>query len=106
MEGITTLCQAVERAKALKIIQGEGFAREKFVKNTAREGQKGGANVEKGEVEGDKERKEEGKTDKKVNFQKGNARGSKSGANRGECWTCGKTGHFRSGCPEQRGNAI
>ncbi|XP_071576725.1 uncharacterized protein [Temnothorax nylanderi] len=106
MEGITSLCQAVERAKALKIIQGEGFGRGKFNGNTVKEGQKGGANVEGGEIEADKERKEDGKTERKGNFQKGNGRGNKFSANRGECWTCGKTGHFRSECPEQRGNAI
>jgi hypothetical protein len=101
IEGITSLSRAVERAKALKIIQGDNYAREreKTNKSFPKEGQNNNFNGKKG-TEGNGKQAEEGK-----NEQRGNSRGSRN-ASRGECWTCGKTGHFRSECPQERGNTV
>ncbi|XP_071579583.1 uncharacterized protein [Temnothorax nylanderi] len=80
MEGITSLNLAVERAKALKIIQGDNSERyrENLNKNFVK---KGDRNLVKNE-ERDDGGKAEGK-DKEGKGPKGNWRGSKFGAQRG-----------------------
>ncbi|XP_024886697.1 uncharacterized protein LOC112464121 [Temnothorax curvispinosus] len=74
IEGITSLNRAVERAKALKIIQGDNYAREKEKTNKSfpKEGQNNNFNGKKG-TEGNGKQAEEGK-----NEQRENSRGSKS----------------------------
>jgi len=98
LENITSLSVAIERAKTIKMIQGEGFEKKKgnFNKNFS---EKKDA-AQGGKTEGEREGKE-----KQGNFGKKNWQGSKFGAGRKECWTCGKVGHFRSDCPEEKGNS-
>jgi len=97
LENITSLNLAIERAKTIKMIQGEGLKKEKenFNKNFSGK-EKEVARENK--TEDDREGKE-----KKGNFGKKKRFGSKSSADR-ECWTCGKTGHYRSECPEGNAN--
>ncbi|XP_024872054.1 uncharacterized protein LOC112454735 [Temnothorax curvispinosus] len=79
IEGITSLSRAVERAKALKIIQGDNYAREKEKTNKSfpKEGQNNNFNGKKG-TEGNGKQAEEEK-----NEQRGNSRGSKSASREG-----------------------
>ena len=98
MENISSLNLAIERAKTLKVIQGEFSERRgenfrRFIKEKGK-GAEGTEARRFGTKERDESRKEE----------KGKRFGSKLNAGR-ECWTCGKTGHFRSECPEGKGNA-
>ena len=109
LEGITSLKLAVERAKAVKIIREENFERKRdgygkfsgrnfeqknFEKGERKDARKAGdAKVAEGEGKGG-------------NGQKGKWRGNNFGINSRECWTCGKTGHFRAECPNEKGNAV
>jgi len=81
------------------MIQGEGFKKEKgnFYKNLS---EKEKEVAQKNKTEDEREEKE-----KKGNFGKKKRFDSKLNASR-ECWTCGKTGHFLSDCPEEKGNAV
>ncbi|XP_011858923.1 PREDICTED: uncharacterized protein LOC105556439 [Vollenhovia emeryi] len=105
LERISSLNLAVERAKAIKIIQGGNFRRE-------REDTYGiSLNEERGKSLGGKELKSE-RNDKPATRKKSetdqrkNWRDNKYAAKREECWTCGKFGHFRSECPASEGNSI
>lgn len=100
LEGITSLNLAIERAKAVKIIQEEDFGRRKerrwntgnFQKSNERD-ERNHARIKRKD---EKEKHEYSRRNKwhKSNFHMGNK----------ECWTCGKKGHFRSECPEEKGN--
>ncbi|XP_071652338.1 uncharacterized protein [Temnothorax longispinosus] len=85
LEGVTSLKTAVERAKAIKIIQGNSFERKReyFGKNFE--------NVE-GKV-GEKKEGEDGKD----SAPRGSCRTN-------QCWSCGETEHFRSECPNYEKN--
>ncbi|KYN22676.1 hypothetical protein ALC57_04918 [Trachymyrmex cornetzi] len=74
MEGVTSLRIAIERAKAVQLIQGTCFENNK---------------------------EENNKVNKNGNFFE-NKSGVKVG-NKRECWECGKEGHFRSECPDRTG---
>ncbi|XP_036148536.1 uncharacterized protein LOC118647560 [Monomorium pharaonis] len=99
LEGISSLKAAVERAKAIEIIQEANFERkekfgrnfDRFRRNFEREERKDARSV-------GGEKSEEG------GFRK-NWRGLKSAAKDKECWAYGKTGHFRFECPDAKGNA-
>lgn len=96
LEGITSLRQAVERAKAIRNICADSFERQKKFGNY------GGSFYGKPKFsEREDSRERESKEEK---GRKRSWRDKKSVASR-ECWTCGKTGHFRSECP-QEGNSV
>jgi len=107
LEGITSLNLAVERAKAVKIIQGESFVGKKenfgrFNKNSERgdyqKAERNDARKENGEKKNEEKKRE--------NPPGGRWRRNNFSSKRKECWTCGKAGHFRAECPEERGNAV
>jgi len=98
---------AVERAKAVKIIQGKSFDKKKenfgrFNRNFERE------IYQKGERNDARKEKEKGENDIKIreNLSGGRWRRNNFSSKGKECWTCGKTGHFRTECPGERGNAV
>lgn len=102
LENITSLNLAIERAKTVKMIQGEGIERKKGNFNRNFSGGK-----KKDTSQGEKTGSErEGKGKQQRNFGRKNWSGSKFGADRRECWTCGKVGHFRSDCPQEKGNSV
>ncbi|EFN73165.1 hypothetical protein EAG_04002 [Camponotus floridanus] len=84
LEGISSLKLAVERGKAVKIIQGENFERKKDYERRFEKG-KGDA------LTHERKSKEE---------ENGKQKGTK------ECWLCGKAGHYRADCPEKEENPI
>lgn len=114
LEGITSLNFAVERAKTVEIIQGEYFERKR--ENVNRKS----TNFGKFYSANQKAERNDARKDNENGNKNGNARKEHEGKNpaggkwrrnsfssRGkECWTCGKTGHFRSECPEEKGNAV
>lgn len=89
---------AVERAKVVKTIQKSSFEGSRTGENSSRRD-----NEEKkssfDQNSGEKKEKGEGK---QKNFTPRN----RFGNGPRECWTCGKTGHFRSDCPENKGNSV
>lgn len=95
LEGLTSLKLAIERAKAVKIIQGENFDRKKDFQRRFEKGKGDARTFEKRD-------KEEEKGKKKGGIEKGNWKKT----NTKECWLCGKTGHFRSDCPKNEGNTV
>lgn len=93
LEGLTLLKLAIERAKAVKIIQRENFERKRDFEKRFEEEKRNARNNEK---------KREGKeTDKKKG---GFGQGNWKRTNTKERWLCGKTEQFRSDCPENKGN--
>lgn len=100
LEGVTSLKAAVERAKAIKIIQGEDFERGREGYN----GNKFGRRFAEGEKGANQGQGSEKKEPRKAFAQKGQGQRDKFGSGPRECWTCGKSGHFRAECPENKGN--
>lgn len=111
LEGITSLNLAVERAKTVKIIQGESLERNRRF-NSANPYQKAERNharkdfKKENKNENDQNNGDERKDHKKKNPSGGKWRGNNFSSKGKECWTCGKAGHFRSECPEEKGNAV
>jgi len=113
LEGITSLREAIVRAKTIKLIQESNFEQRR--KNVNFEGRKENGN--NNNFNGNFNR---GARDCKKNFEsnsKGNERkfkknkfgesnnnGEKRIGNGKECWECGKEGHFRSECPGKQEN--
>jgi len=98
---------AVERAKAIKIIQGESFDRKKehfgrFNRNSEKgiyqKAKRNDARKEKEKGENEEKRRE--------NPSGRRWRRNNSSPKGKECWTYGKAGHFRAECPKDRGNAV
>lgn len=89
---------AAKMAKTVKIIQKSSFEGNRGGENSFRHG-----NEEKKSLfdqsSGEKKEKGEGK---QKNFTPRN----RFGNGPRECWTCGKAGHFRSDCPENKGNSV
>lgn len=98
LEGITSLKIAIERAKTIKVIQGETFGKKRF-DNFANKSSNG--KFYRKNEDGEKKEEKEGTT-KREN----NERGNRKPRTMRECWLCGKTGHFRSECPDNKGNGI
>jgi len=99
---------AVERAKAVKIIQGESFDRKKenfgrFSRNSERGVYQ---EAERNHARKEKEKGEKNEEKKRENPSGGRWRRNNFSSKGKECWTCGKAGHFRAECPEERGNAV
>jgi len=96
LEGISSLKSAVERAMAVKIIQENSFAINKFVRQENKFSKfnfKQKMASEGKEKEGEENDKKKVWKSNKFNFQK-----NRFAANK-ECWQCGAQGHFRSECP-------
>lgn len=93
LEGLTLLKLTIERAKAVKIIQGENFEKKRDFENWFEKEKTDARNNEKME-------KDEERDKKKRDFAQGNWKRT----NTRECWLYGKTGYFRSDCPENKGN--
>lgn len=114
LEGITSLNLAIERAKIVGLIQGEHFERKKeknFNGKFNNFGKFKSANYQRAERnDAQKNYKNENGNKNSENMRKRNEKRNSSGndfSSRGkECWTCGKTGHFRFECPEEKGNAV
>lgn len=98
LERITSLRLAIERAKAIKIIQDQNFRRRqdfRFGKrNFVKENQE--SKKENGRMEEKEDRKEKGRKNQ-GDWKKSPGR---------ECWQCRKLSHFRAECPGNEGNAI
>jgi len=93
LEGINSLKSAVIRARAIKEINKESFG-EKGYKNFKK------IDFIKGETRAEeKNEKGGGRIREREEQKKGT-----SSINRGECWLCGKPGHFRFECPSKKGN--
>lgn len=103
LEGASSLKTAIERAKAIKAIQEKNFGwkfgrnRESNFRDSFEGERRKNARDKKGEKSLDEEKFE--------NEERKVWRNKRSAANR-ECWTCGKSGHFRFECPERKGNAV
>ncbi|KYN12269.1 hypothetical protein ALC57_15561 [Trachymyrmex cornetzi] len=97
MEGKTSLREATERGKAIKLIQENNFQYKK--ESNLNFGRKQKSQIEKNNEESEGN-KFNGKRFKKLLVNK-NFEGRK---NNKECWECGKEGHFRSECPGKAGN--
>ena len=97
LEGVSSLKLAIERAKAVKIIQESNFVYERRYNSNFKnnfEGKKVG-DPQDGKDQGEKRSTRAGKDGRGLENLARDPR---------ECWTCGKTGHFRADCPEGEGN--
>ncbi|KYN29413.1 hypothetical protein ALC57_01146, partial [Trachymyrmex cornetzi] len=99
LEGSTSLRIAIERAKAIKLIQENSFQHKKENNfNFGKRKEKNFGNSDKGEVnQNNKEKERKFNKNEFTKFEKGRIfkRGNGSGK---ECWECDKEGHFRSEC--------
>ncbi|KYM96863.1 hypothetical protein ALC62_12473 [Cyphomyrmex costatus] len=102
LEGITSLRVAIERAKAIQLIQENSFDKKEGNSFNFKQGK------EKNEADKEEENHKQGKGKfNKNKFQKvGTGKDDKEikSARRKECWECGKEGHFRAECPGNTGN--
>jgi len=91
VEGVASLNSAIQRAKVLKNIQGENNAQgSRNSWRFSREAKRlPGKNKE---TESEKEKGGGGESSQKEKFRVSSK----------ECWTCGKKGHFRFQCPENK----
>lgn len=100
MEGVTILKLAIaERAKTIKIIQGGNYERKTEINSNTEK-----FNYYKKKEENPKKREEKGEKSYTADKQKKSFR-QISNRKSVECWTCGKTGHFRSECSQSKGNS-
>ncbi|XP_071652203.1 uncharacterized protein [Temnothorax longispinosus] len=86
LEGITSLKLAIERAKAVKIIQGGNFERRRDFEKRFEKGKDRGV---KSNEKGDGDEKVEERRKKGYGYERRDWNRTK------ECWNCGKEGHFR-----------
>jgi hypothetical protein len=103
LEGVNSLKLAIERAKAVKIIQGDysSFGRRSGYMKTNQRANFGKQFASGKEKEANNEKK--GNLVERKNGREGeNFKGKAYGK---ECWSCGKEGHFRFECPGAQGNA-
>ncbi|KYN29984.1 hypothetical protein ALC57_00560 [Trachymyrmex cornetzi] len=105
MEGVTSLRIAIERAKAVQLIQGTCFEN-KRENNFYLENKKWKFFNDKKskQLEINKGKEDDKETSKDIN-KNGNFFKNKNGKvrNKKECWECGKEGYFRSECPGRTG---
>ncbi|KYN27946.1 hypothetical protein ALC57_02645 [Trachymyrmex cornetzi] len=109
LEGVASLRVAVERARAVKLIQESSFERKReqnfdiykkkennFTFDEKKETRRKHFNSQSGKEE---------KTENKFNkFNKNNYQKKIRNERTKECWECGKEGHFRSECPGRTEN--
>jgi len=98
LEDVSSLNSAVDRAKVIKIIQGESFDRKRgnyyFGKRKDEEEEKASCKKDRMENRERRNYKEKGSVDQKEKIRKGFPPR--------ECWQRGKEGHFHS---ENKGNS-
>jgi len=96
LEGVSSLNSAIERAKTIKIIQGESMDKKKgnYYYGKRKEEEEGKPPYKENKMEN---KEGEGSKEKKK---------IKKGFSPRECWQCGKEEHFRSECPEYKGNSV
>jgi len=106
LEGITSLREAIVRAKTVKLIQESNFEQRK--RNVNFEGGKENGNFNRGARNYGKNFgsnfKENERKFKKNKFGESDNNGGKRMGIGKECWECGKEGHFRSECPGRQEN--
>lgn len=110
LEGIISLKAAIERAKMIKIIQGENLEKRKelnfkFEKKNNYYKEKDNHRQNKTNFEKEKGKEEE---KDKIKKREGKFYRQNKGTNQKsiECWSCGKIGHFRFECPLDKGNSV
>lgn len=93
LEGITSLRIAVERAKTVKMFQGNSFSEGN--KNGRFFSKNRGMDV-KAKDNAEKQKEKEGVKEEGKKFSRNKPK---------ECWFCGKQGHYRNECPNNKENA-
>jgi len=105
LEGITSLREAIVRAKTIKVIQESNFEqRGKSVNFEGRGENRSNNNFREGNYKNNFNNNFKGKEVKQNKFRE-NENNRRKGIEKGkECWECGKEGHFRSECPGKQEN--
>jgi|GEM_PF-2455060 len=105
LEGITSLREAIVRAKTIKLIQESNFEqRGKRVNFEGRGENRSNNNFREGNYNNNFNNNFKGKEVKQNKFRE-NENNRRKGIEKGkECWECGKEGHFRSECPGKQEN--